>query len=188
MLALIIFAAIKNLFYFTIMKRLISYCLMAFVMVTGLSAENLVFSQICTVSDQDEISPVYGDDSFFPLDRSRFTAPLEVGHLYTVSIVFSSTDSITFTSCYELQLDNSDNPEETFILDRGSLYASDGSVYIGNISCDEEYEDDGMDNYPPGSNGDWMPEDYYHFEVTSGFFIRLYGCYYDTTFTVNIYE
>ena len=166
------------------MKKFTFVLFLTFMSVMTIHAKVYLCSYKTDYNHQSDPSPAYGDESFFSLIRNDSLSQLQPGHIYTVSIIFGDGSSIVFDAPYTCNLDN---PEEMelFGIDRGTIEDPNGSAGLYNIAEDVEYDDMDLD----GATGDWTPEDFHHFETTTGFYVRIYGSeFHDGEINISIYE
>ena len=170
------------------MKKFTFVLFLTFMSVMTIHANVLIGTFRCSYNGENPQFSTFGDESFFSLTRDDCLSLLQPGHVYTISIAYPNGYSYTFSAPYTCNLDN---PEEMelFGIDNGTIEDPEGYVGLYNIAEDVIFEDTDMDDYPPGSNGDWMPEDYAFFEITTGFCIRIYGSGFGTgLIIINIYD
>ena len=170
------------------MKKFTFILFLTFMSVMTIHANVLIDTCNCHYDGVNPQFSTFGDESYFTCLRKNIPSQLQPGHVYTISIAYPNGYSYTFSAPYTCNLDN---PEEMelFGIDNGTIEDPNGYVGLYNIAEDVIYEDTDMDDYPPGSNGDWMPEDYAFFEITTGFFARIYGSGFGTgTIIISIYD
>ena len=166
------------------MKKFTFVLFLTFMSVMTIHANVQICSLTVNYNHQSDPSPAYGDESYFHTSRGNLPSLLQPGHIYTVSIIFGDGSSTVFEAPYTCNLDN---PEEMelFGIDRGTIEDPNGSAGLYNIAEDVEYDDMDLD----GATGDWTPEDFRHFEITTGFYVRIYGSeFHDGDITISIYD
>lgn len=123
----------------TLMKRLLITCL--FFSVFTFAFSEIYFSQ--SVDIGGESAMIDADAEYVSLDRSNFTAPLTLGNTYYIRLLDSDScvifeDEATYTC--------SDNLDDMYPDDTGTLITPNSEVSIFNIAVDDPWNYDWVED------------------------------------------